>query len=212
MVQKARKTTPKIAPKATRKIAPKAKAKGPRNSAGKAMLKVAPKTARKAIAPEITRKTATSAHPFWGSVSMTRLGTKPSKTFKLRGLNAKLDVYLGTDDDDDEPLTTKDLDAAAVVFASFLANADDHVVAIRTAAFERYLRLYARYYEDAAARQPLGIKDAAQHFPHLGDKAQVRVDKRDVTVSFWYQLDREHGLEFRFRKDKLIAVGGFSDT
>lgn len=196
MVQKARKATPKVAPKATRKIAPKAKAKGP----------------RKAIAPEATRKTTTSAHPFWGSVSMTRLGTKPSNTFKLRGLNAKLDVYLGTDDDDDEPLTSKDLDAAAVVFASFLASADNHVVAIRTAAFERYLRLYARYYEDAAARQPLGIKDATQHFPHLGDKAQVRVDKRDVTVSFWYQLDREHGLEFRFRKDKLVAVGGFSDT
>ena len=174
MVQKARKATPKVPRKATRKIAPKAKAKGPRVT-----LKVAPKA---------TRKTATSAHPFWGSVSMTRLGTKPSKTFKLRGLHAKIDVYLGTEDDDDEPLTSKDLDAAAVVFASFLANVDDHIAAIRTAAFERYLRLYARYYEDATARQPLGIKDAEQHFPHLGDKAQVRVAKRDITVSFWYQL------------------------
>ena len=202
MAKKVRKPTQPATEKSSRNVSHTAT----RNGTQTAVRKAAPGTAR---------TTGASKHPYWGVLAMPRLGAKPEKTFELRGLDVKIDVYLGQDpdeEDEDTPLTPQDLDAAAVVFASFVAGIDDHVVAIRTAAFDRYLKLYARYFEDASARQPLRVNDAVQHFAYLGDRAQVRVAKQDVTVSFWYQLDREHGLEFRFRQDRLVAVGGFSET
>lgn len=126
MAKKVRKPTQPATEKASRNVSHTAT----RNGTQTAVRKAAPGTAR---------TTGASKHPYWGVLAMTRLGAKPEKTFELRGLDVKIDVYLGQDPDEeveDTPLTTQDLDAAAVVFASFVAGIDDHVVAIRTAAFD----------------------------------------------------------------------------
>ena len=116
-------------------------------------------------------------------------------------------------DDELQPLPRKELDAFARVFRELIADEDRYFATIREATFARYLKLYARYYEDARHHKPpLGIRDADAHAEHLGDSVRIRVCKAGIVVSFWYALDREHGLELRFKGRKLMKVGGFSDT
>ena len=107
----------------------------------------------------------------------------------------------------------KILDGYARTFKAFVANAEAHRATVEARAFERYQRLYARYYEDATKRTPLGLTTAEAHAAHLGKLQRLQVTgKETVRLVYRYALDTEHGLELKFVKGKLKAVGGIAET
>jgi hypothetical protein len=161
------------------------------------------------------RSTKPTKHAYWGEIESNLLGVTPRRRFKVPGLGA-VAVLLGDEclEDDPTPLpSTKVLDTYAKTFQAFVAEAERHLETVAEQTFKRYVRLYARYYEDASARKPLGLTTAEAHRKHLGKLQRLHVtDKGAVRLVFRYSLDTEHGLELKFVNGKFKAIGGIAET
>ena len=163
----------------------------------------------------VLRMTKPPKHPYWGELESNSLGVTPRRRFKLPGLGS-VAVLLGEECVEDEPSplpATKVLDGYAKTFGAFVADAERHLATVAEVAFKRYVRVYARYYEDAKARKPLGLTTAEAHRKHLGEVQRVQVThKGTVRLVFRYSLDTEHGLELKFVNGQFKAIGGIAET
>ena len=86
---------------------------------------------------------------------------------------------------------------------------------IQQKSFERYQKLYARYYEnlEKSGEQPLKIDTVEKHNIYIKDLMYLRVlEDKTIKISIRYRLDTEHGLEFRFTNGMITEVGGIAET
>lgn len=89
------------------------------------------------------------------------------------------------------------------------------VADLQQKAFERYQEVYAHFYEnnDRSGKPPLGINTVEKHNPYIKSLKYLRItDKKTIQLSIAYELDPEHGLEFKFVGNRIVAVGGIADT
>lgn len=160
-------------------------------------------------------------HEFWGNVEESWEGIVTDKQFKISYFQEKdFSILLGEElDEDGEEIAVlpakKQLDNFQKTFRSFLENIDTVIVAIKEKAFERYQKLYSAYYEDSnkSGQEPLNIATEDKHFEYMKNILNVRILKRNtLIISISYDLDTEHGLEFKIKNNKIVVVGGIAET
>lgn len=160
-------------------------------------------------------------HPYWGNIEQDWAGFSGTKTFSHPFFgNEEVTIFLGEEYDEegeeiDEAPSPLELSDLAVTFQHFSDNMDAMLALLQHKAFERYLKLYAHYYEDSnqSGEPPLNIDTVEKHNPHLQDLKYIRVTEGNtIRLSLDYSLDTEHGLEFKFINNNLEKVGGIADT
>lgn len=159
-------------------------------------------------------------HFYWGEVEADWAGFSGEPVFSNPFFKSEATIFLG-DEFDDEGEEIEDapdqeqLDEFAATYQHFLNHIQYYVTAISQAAFDRYQRLYAGYYEqpERSGAAALGIDQAAQHDGYLSELKYLRIsENHTLRISMDYELDPEHGLEFRFEAGKLAEAGGIATT
>lgn len=159
-------------------------------------------------------------HPYWGYVQSDWAGFSADLIFSNPFFKEEVTVFLG-DEFDDEGEEIEDapeqeqLDGFAVTYQHFLAHIEDYLAIIKKIAFERYQRIYAGYYEqpERSGTAALGIDQQAKHDGYLTELKYLRIsDNQVLRITLDYELDQEHGLEFRFEAGTLAEVGGIATT
>jgi hypothetical protein len=160
-------------------------------------------------------------HPFWGNVEQDWAGFSAETTFSHPFFeNGNVEIFLGEEYDEDgeeieDPPTRDRLSAFADTFRNFSDNIESRLDAIQLAAFERYQKLYAKYYEnpEESGAPALGIDSPEKHNVHIKEIMHLRILEDDsLKITIRYALDTEHGLEFKFSGDQIVAIGGISET
>lgn len=143
-------------------------------------------------------------------------GLAAEQPASLPGFPRPIPIFLGPEEwDDDEQLTTSQLDHYAATWQDFLAQAPALIEELKRRAFARYQQLYAPFYDDPAqsGAAPLGLTTAEQHFAYLQDVACLRLSEaRTLRFVIHYGLDSEHGLEVKFVANTLADIGGIAET
>ena len=160
-------------------------------------------------------------HKYWGNVEEDWAGFSSDITFSNPFFNKQnIEVFLGEEFDEDgeeidEPPTESKLTEFAETYQNFIENIEINIKSIQDKAFERYLKLYAHFYEDSAksGELALNIDNADKHNDSIREIMYLRVlDEKTIKLSIRYALDTEHGIEFRFEDGKIAAVGGIAET
>ncbi|MDA6069097.1 hypothetical protein NJT12_05645 [Flavobacterium sp. AC] len=64
-----------------------------------------------------------------------------------------------------------------------------------------------------SGKEPLNIDAKEKHFEYIKDVIYIRILKRNtIQILIRYDLDIEHGLEFKIRNNKIVAAGGIAET
>ena len=161
-------------------------------------------------------------HAYWGEVSESWAGFSSITQFShpFFNENASREIFLGDefnengDEIEDLPLENQ-LDEYSKTYQAFLFNIEDHLQSIQNKAFERYQKLYAHYYENAekSGQSPLNITDVNAHNSYIQTMLHLRVSTPNtIRILIHYDLDTEHGLEFKLENNELIQVGGIAET
>lgn len=162
-----------------------------------------------------------ATHQYWGDVEQDWAGFSAELTFSHSFFENKgVEIFLGEEFDEDgeeieEAPTPNQLDAFAASYQKFIANFEEHLRAMQTKAFERYQKLYAHYYEnpEKSGEPALNIDSIEKHNEYIKEIMFLRVlDENAIKLSIRYQIDTEHGLEFRFENGQIVAVGGIAET
>lgn len=162
-----------------------------------------------------------ATHQYWGNVEQDWAGFSAELTFSHSFFENKgVEIFLGEEFDEDgeeieEAPTPNQLDAFAASYQKFIANFEEHLRAMQTKAFERYQKLYAHYYEnpEKSGEPALNIDSIEKHNEYIKEIMFLRVlDENAIKLSIRYQIDTEHGLEFRFENGQIVAVGGIAET
>lgn len=129
-------------------------------------------------------------------------------------------VFLGEEFDEDgeemeEPPSENQLAEFAETYQNFIENIEMNIKNIQRKAFERYLKLYAHYYEnpEKSGEPKLNIDTVERHNLNIKAILHLRVlDGKTIKLAIRYKLDTEHGLEFKFVDGKIENVGGIAET
>ena len=146
----------------------------------------------------------------------------------------RINVNLMEYDEDFEPIeempNEQVLNAYADTLKKFLADIDNIILDIQEAAFNRYIRIYAKYYEKPFEvifenqkikkdetnefHQPLNIDTTEKHFEYMNSILEKIVISKNQTIviPLCYDIDEEHGLEIKIRNNKVVKVGGIGET
>lgn len=160
-------------------------------------------------------------HAYWGAVEAGWAGFSADALYPLPQFNhAGVEIFLGDECDEDgeeieDAPSPQQLDAFEDTFISFMADAGRVMEEIKQKTFERYQRLYAKYYEDPgeSGESALGITTADKHFGYIQDVNYLRIlDGNTIIIPIHYKLDEEHGLEIRLENNQVVAIGGIADT
>ena len=179
-------------------------------------------------------------HSYFGQVKKDWCGFSAEHKFEIPyfdvyGNVTSVKVYLGEQYDEDykeieTPPTNHRLMEFEQTLKDFLNNIDSVIVDIQQSAFERYQRIYARYYEkpfevlfqNAMVRKaennelhsPLNIDTKEKHFEYMKIILEtIRVsENQTITIPITYALDEEHGLELKIVNNKVAAVDGIGET
>lgn len=159
-------------------------------------------------------------HAYWGNVSADWAGFSGEVMFSSAHVTEPVSVFLGYefDDEGDEVSvipTAEQLTEFESTYRQFLAHSDQIFSDIKTVTFDRYIELYAHYYEhtEKSGYEPLCIDSAEKHVKYLGRLIYIRVlEDRTIQIPMRYELDPEHGLEVRLQDNKIIKIGGIADT
>jgi len=160
-------------------------------------------------------------HKYWGNVEEDWAGFSSDITFSNPFFEKQnSEVFLGEEFDEDgeeidEPPTESKLTEFAETYQNFIENIEINIKSIQDKAFERYLKLYAHFYEDSAksGEPALNIDNVDKHNDSIREIMYLRVlDEKTIKLSIRYALDTEHGIEFRFEDGKIAAVGGIAET
>ncbi|RBQ08946.1 DUF6985 domain-containing protein [Pedobacter miscanthi] len=162
-----------------------------------------------------------TTHSFWGKVEQDWAGYSAEITFYHPFFkNSGVEIFLGEEFDEDgeeieSPPTAEMLSSFARTYQNFLDNIENNLIAIQQAGFDRYQKLYAKYYEDPhrSGQPALKIDSTLRHNPHIREILYLRVlDENTLKISIRYALDTEQGLEFKFKDGNIIAIGGIAET
>lgn len=158
-------------------------------------------------------------HKFWGEIAPDWAGFSSNIYFSHPFFgDKKVEVFLGEESDPDETdilPDTAQLNEFAATYQDFTANVAARLAEVQQRAFDYYRKYYAKFYEDTAqsGEAPLGIDTVEKHNPYLKNIGYLRLDLGStLRMSIHYDLDTEHGLEFKFVNGQLANIGGIADT
>lgn len=160
-------------------------------------------------------------HKYWGNVEEDWAGFSSDITFSNPFFDKQnVEVFLGEEFDEegeeiDEPPTESQLTEYAETYQNFIKNIAVIVKNTQDKAFERYLKLYAHFYEnpEKSGEPALNIHSTDKHNDTIKEIMHLRVlDEKTIKLSIRYKLDREHGLEFKFVDGLIKDVGGIAET
>lgn len=160
-------------------------------------------------------------HKFWGKVAEDWAGISSDKYFKIPHFkDEKIVIFLGEEFDEDsdeieELPTKKQLDSFEKTFSSFLDNIEDIIIQIKEETFDRYKKIYAKYYENSneSGRASLDVDTKDKHWEYMKDVNYIRILKSNtIQITIRYGLDTEHGVEIKLRNNKIVAIGGIAET
>lgn len=160
-------------------------------------------------------------HRYWGNVEADWAGFSSDITFSNLFFDTQnVEVFLGDEYDEDgeeieELPSEKQLTEFAETYQNFIADIEKNINSIQDKAYERYLKLYAHFYENSekSGEPALNIDNADKHNDHIKEIMYLRVlDDKTIKVSIRYKLDSEHGLEFKFVGGQIKDVGGIAET
>ncbi|MBJ9952484.1 MULTISPECIES: hypothetical protein [unclassified Acinetobacter] len=161
-------------------------------------------------------------HDYWGEIHPSWAGFSSETFFSHAFFNQHADreIFLGEEFDEEgneieqEP-DQEQLSAFARTYQKFLQNFDQHLKTIQQYAFERYQKLYAHHYEnpEKSGEAALNIHDVEAHNSYIQTMLNLRVSSPDtLRLCIHYDLDTEHGMEFKFVNDQLESVAGIAET
>ena len=162
-----------------------------------------------------------TTHQYWGNVEQDWAGFSAEITFShLFFSEQNITIFLGEEFDEDgeeieEAPTENQLNAFAETYQSFITNFEKHLREMQIKAFERYQKLYAHYYEnpEKSGEPALNIDNIEKHNEYIKEIMFLRILEDDnIKLSIRYQIDTEHGLEFRFENGQIVAIGGIAET
>ncbi|MCU4416815.1 DUF6985 domain-containing protein [Acinetobacter bereziniae] len=161
-------------------------------------------------------------HDYWGEIHPSWAGFSSETFFSHAFFNqhANREIFLGEEFDEEgneieqEP-DQEQLNAFAKTYQKFLQNFEQHLKTIQQHAFERYQKLYAHHYEnpEKSGEAALNIHNVESHNPYIQTMLNLRLSSPDILrLSIHYDLDTEHGMEFKFVNDQLETVAGIAET
>ncbi|MEZ0184229.1 hypothetical protein AB9T89_18425 [Flavobacterium oncorhynchi] len=162
-----------------------------------------------------------TTHPYWGNVEEDWAGYSSDIYFSYPFFDKpKTEVFLGDEYDEEgeeieTPPTEKQLTAFAETYRIFIDNIENRLADLQLKSFERYKRVYAKYYENSeqSGEPPLNIDSIEKHNDYIKDLMYLRIsDNKTIRVTIRYKLDTEHGIEFKFVDGQIEDVGGISET
>ncbi len=158
-------------------------------------------------------------HNFWGEVDEDYIGFLSSKTFNIPYFDkSDVKIYLDNEfngEETGELPSQEQLDEYKQTFSNFINYLDKIIIEISQKTFERYLKLYAHYYEDRSksGAEPLNIDTSEKHFEYIKNIVYIRVlDQKTIKIPIRYSLDTEHGLEIKLQDNKIVAIDGIAET
>lgn len=161
-------------------------------------------------------------HNYWGKISKDKWEDFLSEVKFISKYfpNKEIIVFLGKRynkylDKTNIPPNSEELDNFENTYTSFLHNLDKVMEEIKEKTFEDYQEYYADFYEneEQSGKKSLHIKNKEQHFQYMQDVLCLRIlPKNNIIISIRYDLDTEHGIEIRLENNKVIRIGGISDT
>lgn len=160
-------------------------------------------------------------HKYWGNVKEYWAGFSSNLTFSNPFFDKQnVDIFLGEEYDEDgeeieEFPTENQLTEFAETYQMFIENIEMNIKNIQDKAFERYLKLYAHFYEnpEKSGEPALNIDNADKHNDNIREIMYLRILKdKTIKLSIRYKLDTEHGLEFKFIGGQIVNVGGIAET
>lgn len=160
-------------------------------------------------------------HEYWGNVKEDWAGFSSDLTFSNPFFDQQnVDVFLGEEYDEDgeeieEFPTENQLTEFAETYQMFIENIEMNIKNIQDKAFERYLKLYAHFYEnpEKSGEPALNVDNADKHNDNIREIMYLRILKdKTIKLSIRYKLDTEHGLEFKFIGGQIVNVGGIAET
>lgn len=174
-------------------------------------------------------------HKYFGKILEDEWSTfYPEKATFIPYFDKEVPINLGAeyDEDDEEitdPPTENQLDEYASTVEAFLSDIDNVIIDIQQSAYERYQRIYAKYYEkpfevifgnskiqksdNGELHSPLSIDSKEKHFEYMKElHIGIRVEEgKLIRIPIYYSLDEEHGLEIVLKNNKIIFVGGIAE-
>ncbi|RKG32099.1 hypothetical protein D7V32_06770 [Acinetobacter tianfuensis] len=159
-------------------------------------------------------------HPFWGDITeifgeyMTEIVFQ-SNFFQHGNALYLGDVYDEEGEEIENAPSIEQLNEFAQSYQAFLQHLESCLEQIQHRAFERYIQLYAHYYEnpEKSGEAPLIITAIEQHNFYIRNLLHIRIsDRQTVRLAIRYDLDTEHGMEFKFIGNQLVKVAGIAET
>ena len=160
-------------------------------------------------------------HKYWGKVEQDWAGFSSNINFKHPFFDKQnVEIFLGEKYDEEgeeieEPPTENQLTKFEETYQNFIENIETNIKNIQEKSYERYLKLYANFYENSekSGETPLNIDNVNKHNDNIKEIMYLRVlDDKTIKLSIRYKLDTEHGLEFKFVDGQIVAVGGIAET
>ena len=160
-------------------------------------------------------------HTYWGKVEEDWAGFSAEILFNSTHFNSdEITIFLGSEfDDDGEEVEDAPNDIQLNNFEStyvkFLNSLDTIIEEIMTKTYERYLKLYAHYYEseEKSGEKPLNIDTKEKHFRYIQNILYIRIlDNGMIKIPIRYELDTEHGIEISLENNDIVAIGGIAET
>ena len=174
-------------------------------------------------------------HNYFGKVEKGWSGFSSEYKVKIPHFETEIEIRLGEEFDEDgeeieTPPTNQQLAEFEQTLKDFLNNIDSVIVDIQQSAFERYQKIYAKYYEkpfevlfenakvqkteNSKLHSPLNIDTKEKHFEYMREILEkIRVsENQTIKIPIYYALDEEHGLELKIVNNKVVAVGGIAET
>ncbi|WP_378181143.1 hypothetical protein [Aquimarina sp. SS2-1] len=134
-------------------------------------------------------------HNYWGKIEKDWAGFSGEILFKSAHFdNKEITVFLGNEFDEDGKEieafpTDNELTDFEKTYLHFLSHLGDIIKEIKERTFERYLKVYAHYYEneEKSGQIPLHLDSKEKHFETIKSIINFRVLKnRTIKISIGY--------------------------
>jgi hypothetical protein len=169
---------------------------------------------------------------YFGEIDFDWAGVSSEYKFKIPHFDKEVEVFLGLEFGDDgeetETLPTEDeLLEYEHTLKKFLENINEIIIDIKEKTFDYYKEIYAKYYEEefivesffitdkkeGEKHEALNINTQDKHFEYMKDINLIRIlGENRILITIRYKLDREHGLEILFQKNRIINISGIGEN
>ena len=154
-------------------------------------------------------------HTFWGIVAEDWAGFSAEVKFSTLFFEEPKTIFLGDEYDEDceeSDIPTKEqLDDYVNTYLSFMESIESVVLEMKQLAHDRYNKYYASSYE--SENPPLIIDSIEKHAAYMQNVIYIRIsDNGIIRIPIRYELDEEHGLEFKIQSNRVVQVEGIANT